>query len=452
MLSMPNTAQAIEKGENAQPIRGAEQKEKKRRAIEHIAAWFNEAGIPSYTACLKSFDSMLEAIAQCDPGLQGPSLDELDGPLLQRQVLAFNGSIEVLKKSWVSEGCSILAYKEIGDDGRYILNLAVDCSHGVSFLRSIQLPSESYDGPFVCQLIDSCIEEVGEKNVVQVIGNINKDTTTEKLLTERKNIFWTHCAASSIEMMLQDIGYIGLRKTIAKARSLTAFIYAQANLLDMMRQFTNQWDLVHVGVPYYTTHYLNLRSLYDKRIELKTMFVSKEWEDNKWSKKAVGKKFYNLVVSSEFWNDVLYAINSIEPLVEVLRRMGSGRPYMGYIYGELLNAKKEIAFRFENKEEHYLPIWDLIDSGIDQFVKEPLHLAGYYLNPLFYYENRNDIEKTEIFRDALVDCARKMYRDESTQEKIVHQLNLYSTASKSFGTVHAISTRMNLDPGNFLLG
>jgi hypothetical protein len=37
MLSMPNTAQAIEKGENAQPIRGAEQKEKKRRAIEHIA-------------------------------------------------------------------------------------------------------------------------------------------------------------------------------------------------------------------------------------------------------------------------------------------------------------------------------------------------------------------------------------------------------------------------------
>uniref|UniRef100_A0A0A8YT20 Uncharacterized protein n=1 Tax=Arundo donax TaxID=35708 RepID=A0A0A8YT20_ARUDO len=39
------------------------------------------------------------------------------------------------------------------------------------------------------------------------------------------------------------------------------------------------------------------------------MFVSKEWEDSKWSKEAVGQKFYNLVVSSEFWDRVLYAIN-----------------------------------------------------------------------------------------------------------------------------------------------
>ncbi|XP_066343087.1 uncharacterized protein [Miscanthus floridulus] len=49
-------------------------------------------------------------------------------------------------------------------------------------------------------------------------------------------------------------------------------------------------------------------------------------------------------------------------------------------------------------------------------------------------------------RDAIVECTRKMYQDESTQEKIVHQLKLYSTASESFGTVHAISTRMNVDP------
>jgi hypothetical protein len=45
-----------------------------------------------------------------------------------------------------------------------------------------------------------------------------------------------------------------------------------------------------------------------------------------------------------------------------------------------------------------------------------------------------------------------MYQDESTQEKIVHQLKLYSTDSQSFGMVHAISTRMDVDPGNFLGG
>ena len=72
--------------------------EKKRKAIERMVAWFGEAGIPFNTACIESFDLMVEAIAQCGPGLQVPSLGELDGPLLQRQLLAINGSIEALKK------------------------------------------------------------------------------------------------------------------------------------------------------------------------------------------------------------------------------------------------------------------------------------------------------------------------------------------------------------------
>lgn len=102
-------------------------------------------------------------------------------------------------------------------------------------------------------------------------------------------------------MILEDIGQIPLIKnTITKAKSLTAFIYGQTRLLDMTRQYTGQHDLVPVGITYYTTCGLNLRSLYDKRIELKTMFVSKEWEDSKLSKGAAGKKFYNLVVSNEF--------------------------------------------------------------------------------------------------------------------------------------------------------
>jgi len=132
---------------------------------------------------------MLEATAQCGPGLQVRSLDELDGPL-QRQLLAINGSIEALKY-WMSEGCSILAYIDLGDDGRWMLNLAVDCSHGVSFLRSIELPSDHYDQAFVCRLVDSCIEEIGEKNVVQVIGDVGIEKTGANLPRKRPNIFWT---------------------------------------------------------------------------------------------------------------------------------------------------------------------------------------------------------------------------------------------------------------------
>jgi hypothetical protein len=116
--------------------------------------------------------------------------------------------------------------------------------------------------------------------------------------------------------------------------------------------------------------------------------------------------------------------------VDVLRKMSGGRPSMGYIYGELAKAKREIALRFENKEEHYLPIWDCIDFRLNYALKTPLHLAGFYLNPFFYYQSKDEIEDAGIFRGAVVDCIHKMYQDEPTQEKIVHQLNLYRTGSE----------------------
>jgi hypothetical protein len=41
----------------------AKQMQKKRKKVmECIATWFNEAGIPSNTVCLESFNLMLEAI------------------------------------------------------------------------------------------------------------------------------------------------------------------------------------------------------------------------------------------------------------------------------------------------------------------------------------------------------------------------------------------------------
>jgi hypothetical protein len=99
-----------------------------------------------------------------------------------------------------------------------------------------------------------------------------------------------------------------------------------------------------------------------------------------------------------------------------------------------------------------LPIWDEIDFRLNDALKTPLHLAGFYLNPFFYYQSKDDIEDAGIFRGAVVECIHKMYQDQPTQEKIVHQLNLYRTASESFKTAHIIHTKMNLDPGNFYLG
>jgi hypothetical protein len=242
----------MDKGLDAQSSSGPKWMTKKRkRVIERISTWFSEAGIPFNTVCLESFDLMFDAIAQFGPGLRGPSLDELDGPLFRRQVLAVNDSIEELKESWASEGCSILVHREFDASGRPMLNLAVHCSQGVSFLRSILLPSDGKSEAYVFKLVDSCIEEVGEKNVVHVVTNINSQQREAKMLTaKRPNIFWTKCAASCVDLILEDIGQIPLIKnTIMKAKSLTAFIYDLVRHDPSVHQptgFSSCWDhLLH---------------------------------------------------------------------------------------------------------------------------------------------------------------------------------------------------------------
>lgn len=453
--SRATTEQLMESGEDAKTTEGAKWMAKKRkRAVESIAAFCYEAGIPFNILCIESFQLMLEEIGKFGPGFQGPSMDELRENLLQEHVSAITDKVRWLKDSLEFGGCSIILDTWLDENGRRLMMLGAHSIIGLTFIRSIHLSSEAYNDAYMFRLLDSCIDEIGEKNVVQVVSNIEPNSLMETMLTaKRPSIFWTQCAARCIDSMLEDIENITFIKNIIEdARLVTAFIYGCAHLLDMMHKFTNQRDIVQTGITHSITSYLNLKSLYDKRIELKTTFVSRDWEDSKWSKEAVGEKFYNLVVNKMFWHRVLYAINSLEPIVDVLRRSDSGVLSMASIYGDLANAKKEIALRFLNMEKHYLPIWNIIDRRCNASLKTPLHLAGYYLNPFFYFHNKNEIENHGIFTDALVECMLNMYKDQSTQEKILDQLELYKTCSitevvdySNFGNIK----NLDRDAGNF---
>jgi hypothetical protein len=119
--------------------------------------------------------------------------------------------------------------------------------------------------------------------------------------------------------------------------------------------------------------------------------------------------------------------------------MDSDVPAMGFLHGYLLEAKREIAVRFDNDEEKYKPIWEIIDKRWDSKLKSPLHLAGYYLNPYYYYPNKTNIEKDGSFRAAVIDCVTTLIDDEDIQDNIIEDLNKYKEQQGSFG--HDIATR-----------
>jgi hypothetical protein len=376
----------------------------------------------------------------------------MSGPFLQKRKQKVMDGFKYHKESWKLTGCTVMTDAWSDRRRRGVMNLVVHSAHGVLFLDSVNCSSERKDGQYIFELVDKCIEEIGEKNVVQVVtDNASVNVTAAGILAgKRKTIFWNGCAAHCLDLMLEDIGKLGpVEETIASARQVTSFLYDHTRLLDLMRNFLKK-DLVRSGITRFATAYLNLRSLLDNRKELLRLFRSDEVNELNYLKKAKGKKANKVVRSETFWKNVDTAVNFFEPLANVLRRMDSDVPAMGFFHGLMLEAKKEISERFDNDESIFRVVWDIIDKRWDSKLKTPLHLAGYYLNPYFYYPKRPEIEHDGSFRAAVIACVTKMIDDEEIQDKIIlEELNIYQDQQGTFG--HEIAKRQrrnkNFNPG-----
>ena len=156
-----------------------------------------------------------------------------------------------------------------------------------------------------------------------------------------------------------------------------------------------------------------------------------------------------IVKSETFWKGVETAVNFFEPLAVVLRRMDSDVPAMGFLYGYLVQAKIEISRSFNHDSTKFQEVFHIIDKRRESKLKTPLHRAGYYLNPFYYYQNKLAMEENETFRDVVVTCITKLVPEEETQDKIIEELQLFQDAEGSFGKEIAKRQckNINFDPG-----
>ncbi|XP_042521154.1 uncharacterized protein LOC122094419 [Macadamia integrifolia] len=261
----------------------------RKKTNAYVAKWFYEAGIPFNTVKLRSFEEMVEAIAQFGSGYKPPSYHELRVPLLQD---------EKAQIDYVS--------------------------------------SESQYAAMLFQLLDSKIEEIGEDNVVQVVTDnaANYVATGRMLMEKRSKLYWTPYAAHCLDLMLEDIGKLKAYKTtMERAKTMTSFIYRHYKLVDALRKKTNGIDLVRSGVTRFATSFLTLQSLYKNKDALKQLFVSDDWNSSKLSKTEAGKKVLETILAQTFWNNVLDCLRASQPIFVVLRLVdGDERPALLEVY------------------------------------------------------------------------------------------------------------------------
>ncbi|KAF8391687.1 hypothetical protein HHK36_023996 [Tetracentron sinense] len=148
-------------------------------------------------------------------------------------------------------------------------------------------------------------------------------------------------------------------------------------------------------------------------------------------------------VLATFWKGIIYAMKITAPLVRVLRLVdGEKRPPMGYIYEAMDKAKEAIkeALGGQRNERRYKLIWNIIDRRWNAQLHQPLHAAGYYLNPEFFYKNRQLVSCEEVM-SGLYDVIERLIPEVEIQEKISREQILYKNAEGLFGRTLAIRQR-----------
>ncbi|RDX87077.1 Nuclear pore complex protein NUP85, partial [Mucuna pruriens] len=145
------------------------------------------------------------------------------------------------------------------------------------------------------------------------------------------------------------------------------------------------------------------------------MFTSDEWLESRAAKDPKGKKASDIVLMPSFWNDVVYALKAMGPIVRVLRLVDNEkRPAMSYIYEAMDRAKEAIQKAFNGEEENNL------NSEMDCEVLEGLYK-----------------------------CIDRLSENDEFLDHIHNKLSIYKRAGGMFGFPTALRKRTTMAPSKW---
>ncbi|CAD6337167.1 unnamed protein product [Miscanthus lutarioriparius] len=394
-------------------------KQRTHEVHKYIARWVYNHAIPFNACDNDEFKQMCEAIGQFGSGLEPPSQRDLRESLLDEEYARTKSLLQERDAEKVKNGCSIMTDAWSDRKRRSIMNLCTNCADGSSFISSKEMSDVSHTSEVIFELVDKAIEDIGPDHVVQVVtDNASNNMGAKKLLAEKRpNIFWTSCATHTINLMLQGIGNMPrFKKVIDQAKAFTIFVYGHTRTLECLRHFTKGKEIIRPGVTWFASAFLTLNSMLEKKDQLRKMVVHSRWDTLKDVKSKKGKDATATILSPTFWKDVKLCLSVFEPLVKVLRLVdGDVKPSMGFLYGELLKAKREIKEAYGNVETRYKEVIAIIDKKMKERLDSPLHLTAYLLNPYYSYANPSIFDEPTI-TEGFISCVETFYNDDEDKQ------------------------------------
>ncbi|XP_060213434.1 uncharacterized protein LOC132640719 isoform X2 [Lycium barbarum] len=424
------------------------------RVVGAFARWVYDAGLPFNCVNAKSFKKVIDYIGEYGPNMKPPTYHEVRVTCLKKEVEKVDEIVEEHKVQWSKFGCSIMMDKWTARNGKMVINVLVNSPKGSLFLGSYDASHSSTDSTKMYNLFERTIESIGKDNVVQVVtDNASENVKAGQTMHGTfPHIYWTPCAAHCINLIFGDIFKINPYASVfSKATKMYAYISQRPLLLNLMRKFTNERNLVRPGKTRFATAFLTLHSFYMQKKNLRSLVTSNEWKQSKHAKEIAGKEVARNIISPSFWNDVCKALKVGGPLIIVLRLVdGEKKLPMGYLYEAMDLCKESIAKAFGGDERRYEKVFKIIDKRWSDQLHRPLHAAGHILNPGLYYKNAAAETLDGEVWDDYISCLEKLVPDPNLRDKMSVELGKYRQADGTFGKESAIRARDRLSLDHIL--
>ncbi|RVW53209.1 hypothetical protein CK203_006825 [Vitis vinifera] len=194
---------------------------------------------------------MIDTIAEVGPGIKGPTGYQIGNTYLEEEVQELEP----------------------------IINFMIYYDRSMIYHSSVNTTNIPKTTDYIFSLMDKVVKEVGEENVVQVVtdNEASFKAVGMLLMEKRKHLFWSACAAHCIDLMLEDIASMKqIKETLDQAKVIIGFIYNSLKVVNLMKVFTKDRDLLRPRITRFATEFILLESLIRYEADLKRMCTTNE--------------------------------------------------------------------------------------------------------------------------------------------------------------------------------
>ena len=227
-----------------------------------ISKFFLFNGIPFNAADSGPYyQSMIDTIAEAGPGIKGPIRYQIGNAYLEDEMQELKVYINTLKVKWPVYGCTIMCDGWSSRTRKPIINFMDYCDRSMIYLSSIDTTNIPKTVDYIFSLMDKIVEKVGEENIVQVVTNIEASFKAAGMLLmeKREHLFRYPCAVHCIDLMPEDIGNMKhIKETFNQAKIIASFIYNSSKVVNLMKVFTKNRDLLCPGITRFATKFISL--------------------------------------------------------------------------------------------------------------------------------------------------------------------------------------------------